>query len=106
MTTVSGKRAEDLIKSKDGKYRLFFIGASWCSACLEMKIQVSMAAQQLDDVQTYRISFDKDEALCEKYIDEAIPFLMLVKNGRVLDSIEGLDDSDAIIAMVDQIVGD
>jgi thiol-disulfide isomerase/thioredoxin len=106
LKTATGERAKELLTRKDGKVRVFLFGATWCGACQETTIQLGVAAQQFPSVGFYKINVDKDESLADKYIDDAVPLTLITKNGRKVKSVEGYDDADTWIALVEEVVGE
>ena len=102
--TVTGKRAKDLIEAKDGKVRVFCVGAIWCQACQDQMIQLGIVAQELHrSVGVYKIDHEKNEKLVDKYLGNSIPFTMIVRKGKVLKSVGGYEESDKILKMIEKV---
>jgi len=105
LRSVNGVHAERLLKEKDGKYRVFLFGATWCGACQETTIQLGIASKQFDEVGFHKIDIDKNEELTDKYIDDAVPLTVIIKNGRKIKAVEGYDDADEWIKWIEGVVG-
>jgi thioredoxin-like negative regulator of GroEL len=69
-----------------------------------MMIQLGMVAQELHrSVGVYKINYDSNEKLAEKYVDEAIPFTIIVRKGKVLDSVEGYEEAENLLEKIEKV---
>jgi len=65
--------------------------ATWCGPCHMMaKILEQVNAQMSDRLQIVKIDSDKYPLLASQYSIEALPTLLLFKNGQPVDKIEGV----------------
>jgi thiol-disulfide isomerase/thioredoxin len=107
--TVGGSRAKELLETKDGMLRIFFIGATWCEACQEMTVQMGIAAHELGrDAQVYKIDFHANEDLVTKYMKSdddgvSIPYTLFRRKGKTLKYFEGYEDAEVIIEAVEEM---
>ncbi|MDY6803093.1 MAG: thioredoxin [Cyanobacteriota bacterium] len=65
--------------------------ATWCGPCKMMSPILEEVNSQLNErVQIVKIDTDKYSGLASKYGIEALPTLVLFKNGQPVDRIEGV----------------
>lgn len=65
--------------------------ATWCGPCkLMASILEEVNAQMKDRLQIVKIDSDKYQELASKYHIQALPTLVLFKNGQQVDRIEGV----------------
>ncbi len=64
--------------------------ATWCGPCQMMAPILEQVSQQLQDqVQVVKIDADKYPRLASQYQIQALPTLVLFRNGEPIDRIEG-----------------
>lgn len=86
---------KDVIDSKQPVLVDFY--ATWCGPCKRMEpIIEKVAARYHGKVKVMRVDVDKNPELAMKYRIDAIPHMMLFKNGDVVDSVLGVTTQDRL----------
>lgn len=79
--------------------------ATWCGPCQMMVPILDQVSQQIGDrLQVVKIDSDKYPHLASQYNIEALPTLVLFKNGEPVDRIEGLVQAPQLIQRLQSIV--
>lgn len=81
---------QDLLENSSKPVLVDFY-ATWCGPCQMMSpILEQVGAQLRDRLQVIKIDTDKYPQLASQYRIEALPTLVLFKNGEPIDRIEGV----------------
>ncbi|MGV2827660.1 thioredoxin [Myxosarcina sp. GI1(2024)] len=81
---------QDLLENSSKPVLVDFY-ATWCGPCQMMSpILEQVGAQLRDRLQVIKIDTDKYPQLASQYHIEALPTLVLFKNGEPIDRIEGV----------------
>jgi thioredoxin len=95
---------EDLLQSSDVPVLVDFY-ATWCGPCQMMTpILEQVGASLRDRLQVVKIDTDKYPNLASKYQIEALPTLVLFKNGEPAEKIEGVHQAQQLIQHLDSLV--
>ncbi|WP_204105926.1 MULTISPECIES: thioredoxin [Spirulina sp. CCY15215] len=79
--------------------------ATWCGPCQLMVPILEEVSQQIGDrVQVVKIDSDKYPHLASKYRIEALPTLVLFKNGEPVDRIEGVRQAPQLIQHLQSLI--
>lgn len=79
--------------------------ATWCGPCLMMAPILEEVKQQMGDrIMVVKIDTDKYSNLASTYHIEALPTLVLFKNGKEINRIEGLMQTPDLIAHLEKAV--
>ena len=85
--TVTTKNYADVVEKSD-KPILLDIGASWCPDCRRIEpLFREYAHRYHDKLQFASCNFDTESALNDKFNVRHIPTLLLIKGGKVLDTL-------------------
>ena len=77
--------------------------APWCGPCKMVVPQLQAAAKQFGStVRVVKIDSDKYPSFASKYQVEALPTMVLVHNGQVVDRLEGVHMTESIIDLVER----
>ena len=88
---------QDLLESTDVPVLVDFY-ATWCGPCQMMTpILEQVGANLRDRLQVVKIDTDKYPNLASKYQIEALPTLVLFKNGQPAERIEGVLQAPQLI---------
>ena len=95
---------EDLLKSSELPVLVDFY-ATWCGPCQMMTpILEQVGANLRDRLQIVKIDTDKYPNLASKYQIEALPTLVLFKNGQPAEKIEGVHQAPQLIQHLNTLV--
>ena len=95
---------QDLLEGSDIPVLVDFY-ATWCGPCQMMApILEQVGASLRDRLQIVKIDTDKYPNLASKYQIEALPTLVLFKNGQPAERIEGVLQAQQLIQHLDTLV--
>ncbi|MGB5713541.1 MAG: thioredoxin [Waterburya sp.] len=95
---------EDLLKSSEIPVLVDFY-ATWCGPCQMMApILEQVGANLRDRLQVVKIDTDKYPNLASKYQIEALPTLVLFKDGQPAEKIEGVHQAQQLIEHLSTLV--
>lgn len=95
---------EDLLSSSNVPVLVDFY-ATWCGPCQMMSpILEQVGATLRDRLQVVKIDTDKYPNLASKYQVEALPTLVLFKNGQPATKIEGVHQAPQLIQHLSTLV--
>ncbi|HSA37456.1 MAG TPA: thioredoxin domain-containing protein [Methanoregula sp.] len=85
---------------------LFDFFATWCGPCrMQTPIIEELAKKMGDSVEIRTIDVDQHMDLAEKYGIRVVPTLIIEKDGKVLQSLEGVTDAGTLEKMLRPLVG-
>jgi thioredoxin len=87
---------EELLSGSDLPVLVDFY-ADWCGPCQMMSPIVEQVNAQLKQVRVVKINTDKYPQLASQHHIYALPTLVLFKQGKPVDRIEGVMAADALI---------
>lgn len=77
--------------------------ATWCGPCKMMHPVLDTLKQTMEDkVRIVKIDVDRNEAVAAQYGIQAVPTLMLMRNGKVLWRQSGALPLDALTQVINQ----
>jgi len=95
---------EDLLAGSDLPVLVDFY-ATWCGPCQMMTpILEQVGANLRDRLQVVKIDTDKYPNLASKYQIEALPTLVLFKDGKPAEKIEGVHQAPQLIQHLSSLV--
>ncbi|MEM6613791.1 MAG: thioredoxin [Cyanobacteria bacterium P01_C01_bin.72] len=95
---------EDLLSSSNVPVLVDFY-ATWCGPCQMMSpVLEQVGATLRDRLQVVKIDTDKYPNLASKYQVEALPTLVLFKNGQPATKIEGVHQAPQLIQHLSTLV--
>ncbi|NJO96010.1 thioredoxin [Pleurocapsa sp. CCALA 161] len=95
---------EDLLESSNVPVLVDFY-ATWCGPCQMMTpILEQVGATLRDRLQVVKIDTDKYPNLASKYQIEALPTLVLFKDGQPAEKIEGVHQASQLIQHLSSLV--
>ena len=95
---------EDLLASSNVPVLVDFY-ATWCGPCQMMTpILEQVGANLRDRLQVVKIDTDKYPNLASKYQVEALPTLVLFKDGQPAEKIEGVHEAQQLIQRLSTLV--
>ena len=63
--------------------------AVWCGPCKLFQKTVDIVKQEFSDIKFYGVDVEANSALSQKYSVKSIPLFILIKDGVVVERIEG-----------------
>ena len=100
MEIINEKEFDKVINSK--KTVIVDFSATWCMPCRMLAPILEQVADARTDVGFYNIDIDENEDIAKRYRIFSVPTLMAFKQGKVIDSLVGLNSFDEIIEFVDR----
>ncbi|MDD1690332.1 MAG: thioredoxin [Methanoregula sp.] len=85
---------------------LFDFFATWCGPCkLQTPILEELAKKMGDSVEIRKIDVDQHMDLAEKYGIRVVPTLIIEKDGKTVQSLEGVTDAATLETILKPLVG-
>ena len=79
--------------------------AEWCGPCRMIAPTIEEIANEYDGkVKVGKINVDKESDLAIRYHIDAIPALLIFKNGSVIETRKGLRPKSELCTLLDQII--
>ena len=79
--------------------------ATWCGPCQMMAPILEQVNQQMKDrLRIVKIDTDKYPQLASRYHIQALPTLVLFKNGKPVDQIEGVKQAPQLLKHLESIL--
>ncbi|NEP22883.1 thioredoxin [Moorena sp. SIO3I6] len=98
------KTFQELLSGSDVPVLVDFY-ATWCGPCQMMApILEQVKAELKDRLQVVKIDTDKYPQLASQYGIEALPTLVLFKNGQPLQRIEGFRPAEDLIPLLQALI--
>lgn len=74
--------------------------ASWCGPCRMLAPVIDELGEELTDVKVCKIDVDSEPNLAARFKVMSIPTLVVIKDGRTVDSVVGVQSKSAILKML------
>ena len=74
--------------------------AAWCGPCRMLSPVVDQIAEELDDVKVGKVNVDEEPDLARQFGVMSIPTLVVMKDGKPVDTRVGVQPKAAILAML------
>jgi len=85
---------------------LFDFFDTWCGPCrMQTPIIEELAKTMGDTVEIRKVDVDQHMDLAEKYGIRVVPTLIIEKDGKILQSLEGVTDAITLEKMLRPLVG-
>jgi len=85
---------------------LFDFFATWCGPCkMQTPIIEELAKKMGDAVEIRKIDVDQHMDLAEKYAIRVVPTMVIEKDGKVIQSLEGVTDAATLEKILTPLVG-
>ncbi|MDF2871365.1 thioredoxin [Clostridium sp. KNHs205] len=77
--------------------------ASWCGPCkMVSPIIDQVAEEKKDSIKVGKINIDEEEELAARFRIMSIPTLVVIKDGKVVDSTVGVKPKNAILSLLSE----
>ncbi len=85
---------------------LFDFFATWCGPCrMQTPILEELAKKMGDAVEIRKVDVDQHMDLAEKYGIRVVPTLVIEKDGRIVQQMEGVTDAATLEKLLKPLVG-
>lgn len=91
---------DEIISGED--LTIIDFSASWCMPCRMLAPILEQVADKKPDVSFYNIDIDDSEDIAKRYRIFSVPTLMAFKEGKVVDSLVGLNSFDEVMEFVER----
>ena len=91
---------DEIISGED--LTIIDFSASWCMPCRMLAPILEQVADKMPQVNFYNIDIDDNEDVAKRYRIFSVPTLMAFKEGKVIDSLVGLNSFDDVIEFVER----
>lgn len=99
---IINKQNFDEITSKGVVLIDFF--ASWCGPCKMLSPVLEDVASQMPNVTFAKVDVDQEPGLAGRYGIQAIPNLIIFKDGKAVDQITGFVGKDVIVDKLNKLL--
>lgn len=74
--------------------------ASWCPPCQALHPILEELEKELTGIKIVKVNVDENPQLAESYKIEAIPTLLVFKEGQIVERITGLQEKESLIEKI------
>ena len=74
--------------------------ATWCMPCRMLTPILEQVADKMESVSFYNIDIDENEDIAKRYRIFSVPTLVAFKEGKVIDSLVGLNSYEEVLDFV------
>jgi len=107
LVTIESERAFQEIVLDASQPTVVDFYASWCPPCRKLHpVLERVAADYVEKVQMVKVNVDENRDLAGRYRVSSIPYLVLIMDGKVVDSLTGYADAADLKAWIDKHVKD
>ena len=99
LITITKENFEDEVMKSD-KPVLIDFWASWCGPCRMVSPIVDEIAEEVTDKKVGKINVDEQPELAKAFSIVSIPTLIVVKDGKVVNTSVGVKPKDVIMNML------
>ncbi len=96
---ITANNFEAEVLSSDKTVLLDF-WASWCGPCRMVSPIVDEIAEENDNICVGKINVDEEPALANAFSVQSIPMLVVIKNGKIVNSAVGYMPKEKILELL------
>ena len=89
---------------KDGVVLVDFF-ATWCGPCRALMPIIEQIASERKDVKVCTVNVDEQRELAERFRVVSIPTLLLMKDGEIVNRVQGARPRAVLDEIIDDVVG-
>ena len=89
---------EDIVNSED--LTIIDFSATWCMPCRMLAPILEQVADKMPSVSFFNLDIDENEEIAKRYRIFSVPTLVAFKEGKVVDSLVGLNSFDEVLTFV------
>ena len=98
MDSVTELDFEEIINSEE--LTIIDFSATWCMPCRMLAPILEQVADKMPEVSFYNLDIDENEEIAKRYRIFSVPTLLAFKEGKVIDSLVGLNSYDEVLSFV------
>ena len=98
MDSVTELDFEEIVGSEE--LTIIDFSATWCMPCRMLAPILEQVADKMPEVSFYNLDIDDNEEIAKRYRIFSVPTLLAFKEGKVIDSLVGLNSYDEVLAFV------
>ena len=98
MDSVTELDFEEIINNED--LTIIDFSATWCMPCRMLAPILEQVADKMPEVSFYNLDIDDNEEIAKRYRIFSVPTLLAFKEGKVIDSLVGLNSYDEVLSFV------
>lgn len=87
---------------KDNSLIVVDFYATWCNPCRMLKPIMERVEDKREDVKFFAVDISANEDIAKEYRIFSVPTLVAFKDGKVLDSLVGLNSYDTILDFIEK----
>lgn len=85
---------------------LYDFFATWCGPCrMQTPILEELEKKMGDSIEVRKVDVDQNMALAEKYGIRVVPTLIIEKDGKTVQTLEGVTDAKTLENLLAPLVG-
>lgn len=88
--------------AKEGVTALIDFYADWCGPCKMVAPTIEALASELTDVKVCKVNVDEESELAAAFSVMSIPTIVLMRDGKVVDTQIGLATKAKLLAMLEK----
>jgi thioredoxin 1 len=96
--TITSQNFNEVVNKSD-KPVLIDLWASWCGPCQMLAPVISQIAEEHPEIKVGKVNVDEQPELAAAFNVSSIPMVVLVKDGKVVNSAVGYRPKSSIEAM-------
>jgi len=78
--------------------------ATWCGPCKMQAPIISEIAQERSDIIVGKVDVDEQQELAQTYGVMSIPTIVLMKKGKVLETVVGYQSKENLLSLIDKYI--
>ena len=78
--------------------------APWCGPCRMQSPIVDELAEEMDDVEFYKMNVDDEPKTAQSFVIMSIPTLLIKKDGEVVEKLVGYHDKASLTEILNQYI--
>ena len=98
MDSVNELDFEEIINSEE--LTIVDFSATWCMPCRMLAPILEQVADKMDNVNFYNLDIDDNEDIAKRYRIFSVPTLLAFKEGKMIDSLVGLNSYEDVLNFV------
>jgi len=100
MKEVNELDFEEIVGGKE--LTIIDFSASWCMPCRMLAPIINQVANTVTDVNFFNLDIDDSEDIAKRYRIFSVPTLLAFKEGKVLDTMVGLNSFEQVLDFVER----